>query len=155
MKKYKYLIAIKKIFIKIKNFLLQYKLYKKKILKFINIFWVEVKEWIKALWPDIFFYLFILTIPVYIGIIFVPKIWELINNVGLDNLYSIWNHLNMEEASINYSLNNNINYKIATRVVSKTSIDPEKSTTSKEELQFIGVLGLTLGILWLFLHFKT
>jgi hypothetical protein len=61
----------------------------------------------------------------------------------------------MEEASKNYSLNNNINYKIATRVVSKTSIDPEKSTTSKEELQFIGVLGLTLGILWLFLHFKT
>jgi hypothetical protein len=61
----------------------------------------------------------------------------------------------MEEASKNYSLNNNINYKTATRVVSKTNIDPEKSTTSKEELQFIGVLGLTLGILWLFLHFKT
>ena len=36
MKKYKYLITIKKIFIKIKNFLFQYKLYKTKILKFIS-----------------------------------------------------------------------------------------------------------------------
>jgi hypothetical protein len=61
----------------------------------------------------------------------------------------------MEEASKNYSLNNNINYKTPTKVVSKTNVDPEKCTTSKQELQFIGVLGLTLGIFWLFLHFKT
>ena len=59
------------------------------------------------------------------------------------------------ETSKNYSLNNNINYKTAIRIVTKTNIDPEKSTTSKQELQFIGVLGLTLGIFWLFLHFKT
>lgn len=40
-------------------------------------------------------------------------------------------------ASKNYSLNNDINYKPTTQVVSKVNVDPEKSTTSKQELQFI------------------
>ena len=39
--------------------------------------------------------------------------------------------------------------------MNKVNVEPEDSTTNRQELQFIGILGLTLGILWLFLHFKT
>lgn len=145
----------KKIFANIKKFVDQNKLYKQKIINFISVLWVEVKEWSKALWPDIIFYLFILSLPISMGMLLVPEIWKLISVIDMDFLHSIWNRITIGEGSKNCSLQDNINFKPVSEVVSKVDIKPEKSTTSNNNLKVAAIIGLGAGILWLILRLNT